>query len=58
MKQGWPICRFVLPSATSASASASRWVRPSKAADDGAVGDTGVSTGSSQEDCCRKGKDR
>jgi hypothetical protein len=32
MNSAWPICRLVRPSATSASTSASRWVRPSPAA--------------------------
>jgi hypothetical protein len=49
MNSAWPICWLVRPSATSASTSASRGVRPSEAAgDDGAFGAAVVSTGSSR----------
>jgi hypothetical protein len=48
-EQVWPICRLVWPSATSTSTSSSRWVRPSEtAAEEGAVGAAGVSTGCSR----------
>jgi hypothetical protein len=43
MNSAWPICRLVRPSATRASTSVSRRVRPSDAA--GEDGDSGAATG-------------
>src|SRR5215217_3928347 len=49
MNSAWPICRFVRPSATSASTSTSRRVRPSEVAGEGRTsGDAVVSSGSSR----------
>ena len=49
INSAWPICRLVRPSATSASTSISRRVRPSEAAGEGgASGDAVVSAGSSR----------
>jgi hypothetical protein len=50
MNSAWPICGLVRPSATSASTSTSRRVRPSEAAEEASTsGEAVVSTGSGAE---------